>query len=329
MAAAVPPPREGANPGFDLVDVDPDAIRPVDKVQAAEEHRRALDACLFASTSGAEIPKVTKRTFPPPLDAFILDDIVSASECEALIKCAEGAGYSFWNAAVSTATFRNSDTVEIHSAAVADELWRRCAHSVVPTVVVEQGHPLWEPGLEGTWKACGVNEHLLFNKYEPGGHFSPHTDGATIVDMNRRSLYSMLVYLNRCPDGGGTALFSPPEGTSMGKFVVDPALGVYRWPEEWQTGVAPVESGTALVFRQDTSHEGVPVGPGNLKIIIRTDVMYERVPPVFIDDVGKQAYDLHREAQSAEGEGDHMTAMKLYRHCRRLCPEYADFVGMA
>ena len=71
--------------------------------------------------------------------------------------------------------------------------------------------------------------------------------------------------------------------------------------------------------RQDTSHEGVPVGPGNLKIIIRTDVMYERVPPVFIDDVGKQAYDLHREAQSAEGEGDHMTAMKLYRHCRRLC----------
>ena len=46
--------------------------------------------------------------------------------------------------------------------------------------------------------------------------------------------------------------------------------------------------------------------------------MYERVPPVFIDDVGKQAYDLHREAQSAEGEGDHMTAMRLYRHCGRL-----------
>jgi hypothetical protein len=31
--------------------------------------------------------------------------------------------------------------------------------------------------------------------------------------MNRRSLYSMLVYLNRCPleRGGGTALFTPPE----------------------------------------------------------------------------------------------------------------------
>ena len=37
------------------------------------------------------------------------------------------------------------------------------------------------------------------------------------------------------------------------------------------TGVAPVEPGTALVFRQDTSHEGVPVGPGNQKIILRTD----------------------------------------------------------
>lgn len=329
MAAAVTPPREGTTAGFDLVDVDPDAIRPVNKVQASEEHRRALDACLVASTSGAEIPKVSKRTFPPPLDAFIVDDLVSASECEALIKCAEGAGYSFWNAAASTNKFRNSDTVEIHSAAVADELWRRCAHLVVPTVVIDEGHPMWEPGLGGTWEACGVNDHLLFNRYESGGHFSPHTDGASIVDMNRRSLYSMLVYLNRCPVGGGTAMFVPPEGTGMGKFIVDESLGVYRWPDEWKAAVAPVEPGTALVFRQDTSHEGTPVGEGHLKVIIRTDVMYERANPLFTDDVGKQAFDLHRRAQRAEGESDHMTAMRLYRHCRRLCPEYADFVGMA
>ena len=65
------------------------------------------------------------------------------------------------------------------------------------------------------------------------------------------------------------------------------------------------------------------------EVIIRTDVMYRRVPPVFDHEVGVRAYDLHRQAQAAEGEGNHMEAMRLYRHCRRLCPEYADFVGMS
>lgn len=102
----------------------------------------------------------------------------------------------------------------------------------------------------------------------------------------------------------------------------------YRWPEEWRADVAPVEPGTALVFSQDTPHEGVPVGEGHEKIIIRTDVMYRRVPAVFDHHAGAQAFDLHARAQAAEGEGEHMEAMRLYRYCRRLCPEYADFVGM-
>ena len=223
----------------DLVAVDPDAIRPVVKVQASDVHSRALDQSLGPTeTTGA-----TKRQLAPPLDAFVLSGVVSLEECARLRRCAEAANYSFWNAASSTSTFRNSDTVEITSTKVACELWERVKHLVVPRVTIapngedetgtgaaaaaaaekgagEVNHKLWEPGLEGEWEAYGINAHLLFNRYGPGGHFSPHTDGATIVDMNRRSLYSMLVYLNQCPleCGGGTALFTPPEGTSMVRF---------------------------------------------------------------------------------------------------------------
>ena len=53
-----------------------------------------------------------------------------------------------------------------------------------------------------------------------------------------------------------------------------------------------------------------------------------REPPVFADEVGEKAYRLHQDAQTAEAAGDHMAAMRLYRHCRRSCPEYADFVGL-
>ena len=206
--------------------MDPEAIRPVKKVQASEEHSRALDACLTSSvqsapssSSSSSSSSTKRRSLAAPLDAFVLSEVVTAQECAALRRCAEAADYSFWNAATPTSTFRNADTVEITSEKVAGELWERVKHHVVPRVTIPRGagHKLWEPGLEGEWQACGVNAHLLFNRYGPGGHFSPHTDGATVVDMNCRSLYSMLVYLNSCPleCGGGTALFAPPEGTSM------------------------------------------------------------------------------------------------------------------
>ena len=47
--------------------------------------------------------------------------------------------------------------------------------------------------------AVGLNPNMLFNRYHPSGHFSPHTDGYTIVDFNTRSMYSALFYLNDCP----------------------------------------------------------------------------------------------------------------------------------
>jgi len=227
----------------ELVSVDMEAIRPVEKRQA--KRSQLLDECL----AGDDGCRATVRHLAKPLDAFIVSDLLSREESEVLMECARDAGYSFWNPTVVRAEFRNSDTVEITSESVAEELWRRVQPFVVPRVTVERDGRLWEAGVEGEWEAYGINPHLLFNHYSPGGHFSPHTDGATIVDLNHRSLYSMLVYLNHCPEGGGTALFAPPEGTSLCMFVVDGERR-YRWPEEWKADVAPVEPCTALVFSQ-------------------------------------------------------------------------------
>jgi leukotriene-A4 hydrolase len=82
-----------------------------------------------------------------------------------------------------------------------------------------------------------VNPVLLFTRYGPGGHFSPHTDGNTVVDLNTRSLYSMLLYLNDCADGGQTTLFAPPRGAAgdvkaLQRFRQDEAARL-RWPSDW------------------------------------------------------------------------------------------------
>ena len=42
---------------------------------------------------------------------------------------------------------------------------------------------------------------LLFGKYGPGCHFSPHTDGNNVLDFNNRSLFTVIIYLNTCTNG--------------------------------------------------------------------------------------------------------------------------------
>ena len=39
-----------------------------------------------------------------------------------------------------------------------------------------------------------------------GGHFAPHTDGRVETHMDYQSLYTVILYLNDCKEGGATSL---------------------------------------------------------------------------------------------------------------------------
>lgn len=113
----------------------------------------------------------------------------------------------------------------------------------------------------------------------------------------------MLVYLNTCASGGETTLFVVPgdDGARCdeagGGLSPDEAKRL-RWPDEWRADAAHVIEGSVFVFSQDLPHEGSPVGDGHRKIIIRTDVMYRRDPPVCADAAGLEAYTLWQQAQA-------------------------------
>jgi len=278
--------------------------------------------------------------------AIVIDDVLSSRECHALREASSEAGYDDWkrgdvDASATAATrsarasedaksygYRDAHTVEARSNALARELWRRLSAYVPEIEHIDDEHPLNAPGVSGTWRAIGVNADALFAKYTEGGHFSPHTDGATVVDFNTRSLYSVLIYLNDCDDGGETVMYAPPVGAERNLFVKDDRER-YRWPKEWIADVVKCVAGNALVFRQEIPHEGAPVGRGRVKTLLRTDVMYERCEPLFTDALGLEAYALHQRAMELESSGDAMGAMRLFRHCRRLCPAYAEVVGIS
>ena len=183
--------------------------------------------------------------------------------------------------------FRSAHTVEVTHEPLAEAIWERVREHVNPFVTIaDEGDPRWERDIEGTWQAVGINSKLLFARYSEGTHFSPHTDGYTIIDFNRRSLYSALIYLNTCEKGGATRMMQPG---ARCEFVKDEGQR-WRWPEDTIVASAKVETGAALFFYQDIPHEGEPVGgdtscdaqtastnSGNCKYLIRTDIMYERV----------------------------------------------------
>lgn len=182
----------------------------------------------------------------------------------------------------------------------------------------------WARDIEGRWEPCGVNPNMLFARYSHGGHFSPHTDGNTIIDLNHRSFYTMLVYLNHCEYGGCTRLLAVKEGEN---FELD-SENRLRAPEGAVVKSVPVRPGHALLFYQDVLHEGEPVRDGCEKYIIRTDIMFKRVPPICTEPQDIQAYKIMKKAEDLEAAGECMEAAKLFRTAFRMSKPLADVYGM-
>ena len=109
-----------------------------------------------------------------------------------------------------------------------------------------------EPELEGgEWVATGLNEHLLVNRYGAGGHFAPHADGSTVVDFNRRSLFTVLVYLNDVAEGGATQLLSEEERECA--IVHDPLSGAAVASAKAVLHAVAPRAGRALVYWHQTT----------------------------------------------------------------------------
>jgi leukotriene-A4 hydrolase len=172
--------------------------------------------------------------------------------------------------------------------------------------------------------AVGSNPDMLYARYTSGGHFSPHTDGYTVVDLNTRSLYSVLVYLNHCEVGGATRMLILSPGQA---YAMDDG-GRFRAPEGSVVGEALVRPGSVLVFDQTLLHEGEPVGAGQEKYIIRTDVMFTRTPPICTGEKDVRAWHMMKEAERLEEAGDSLAAADLFRRCFKLSPALAAVYGI-
>ena len=283
----------------------------------------------FYNIDGACRGKIVRIPAIETLDAVVIDDVLSAEECAYLINATEEEGYTFWksNATEEAKQFRTADTVEVKKPSFAKLLWERVRPFVNASVNIAEEEdfddPKWQRDVRGTWEGEGTVDLILFARYKPGGHFSPHTDGSNIDTLNRRSFYTMILYLNDCQGGGETKFYDLDQRDSLlqdaeGRFTGDPGRVL--------CAVRP-RAGRALIFAHELLHEGAAVHPGCQKYIIRSDIMYKRTPPVCASPRGVAAFQLYQKAQELSNDGDCAQAATLFRRAFKLSPQLADIYG--
>jgi len=256
-------------------------------------------------------------------DAFVLDGVLREEECQSLIRHADGL-WTFWENDPSRPriSFRNAHTIEVTHQQLAQRIWQRVSKFVRPEVQLSEDDPRFEIDIQGTWNPYAVNPKLLLSRYLEGGHFSPHTDGTTVIDFNRRTFYSCVLFLNSSAWGGHTRLYADEQmrkelqKDDLGRLAGDPALILSE--------VEP-KPGRMLVFYHRLMHEGVPAAE---KYIIRTDIMYRRTKEMCTAPEDVKAFEMYQKAQLLAEEGDCKGAAELFRRAFKESPALKEVYKM-
>lgn len=183
----------------------------------------------------------------------ILHGSLTLDECRAVIDATEKVGYENAKAYCFMYNNRWNDRFMADDTQLAEFLWER----------VKDYTPTRVDAFDRTWEVDGLNSRFRFCKYIGGqGHyFGAHTDGMYTADLDHRSLFTCMFYLNGGDDFKGGLTNFIDHNTRKVTYSVKPFPGL------------------CVIFRQvdiRTYHEGTKVTSG-LKYIMRTDVMYHAV----------------------------------------------------
>jgi len=189
-----------------------------------------------------------------------LDDFLAPDEADAWIAYGETVGFDIAKHPQSAGiAHRDCGRLVVDSEDIAGAIFARLKPFLPPTMASCGGGTAWEVD------ACASNLRLY--KYGRGQRFGKHYDGSNEVDAERRTFFTVLLYLN----GGDAAGRNPKvlEGGHTNFFLEDGKMPV--------CSMSPT-AGAVLIHEHGDRcllHEGAAVLAG-VKYLLRTDVIYRR-----------------------------------------------------
>ena len=162
-----------------------------------------------------------------------------------------------------------------YNQALADVLWSR-VKPLMPSLRVMDAHTPTDHNGHAMWKPVGVSPLFRFIRYKEGGQLVAHYDATYAESDTRRTLMSMVIYLTKNDRGATRFLKDPQAGKRMDE------MDFSDWDRAGDEDEVILRSnpeiGTAIIFDHRMLHDGEPLDDGDPeKIIIRTDIMFERV----------------------------------------------------
>ena len=169
---------------------------------------------------------------------ILLEDLLSQTECQLLIKLCEVHGFSTQNrnkhgVVFEDSSFRSDLQCTLHDPELAKTIFDRIRGDIT-------GEPV------------GINPDLRFSKYLPGQKCSLHQDGVLSTQDGKISKLSLIIYLNDTNDTGAT------------RFIDVETMQ--------HTDVFP-KTGRALLFEHAIPHAGITTEI--VKYVLRSDILFE------------------------------------------------------
>ena len=240
---------------------------------------------------------------------IIIKDILNSDECDEIL---EETNNLYSNLKIEyLETDRNAERILNINEKMAEHIYYKIKH------IIEEEHSRknLKPfgfGVEGQWKPIGINSCFRHSKYDaPSVGFIFHRDSSYIENSNKRSILSLIIYLNDDFDGGETLFVKPNTERKIGQIVLEELSEGYKILYK----IKP-QKNTAVLFNHNVIHSGMPV-LNNTKYIIKTDIIFENINPskdnYFLNDkYFLQAIEYYREANNQEMIGNVKNASELY-----------------
>ena len=273
----------------------------------------------------ASLRKVCRKNY---MTICEIDNVLTERECADIIDATSVCNFQDMGRKYDPKKDRNNSRLLILDPDLAKHLWSQI-ETVLLRVTKDNDITLCPLGFDvsrGNWEFCGLNEGVRINKYssEKSEYFALHKDAQYCPSGDKRSIFSLILYLNDGFQGGETHFYLPKNVKQQTKAMtikeeIDSEGGLQHGFDS--VNIIP-RAGLAVVFSQNILHESTPLvvqETQDFKFILKTDVMLKRKNRPFGFSVSleeKRDYfeclNYFRQAQQKELEGKINDASYLY-----------------
>lgn len=208
----------------------------------------------FCSKQNGITPILNKHT-----EYILIDNVLSPSECLYLRNLSNTTHFS-------RRKTQNRDKIIINSDSFTHIITERC-QKYIPDYAhidsdMEESYRYWDtPKINPNWRLVKCN---------PGSSIKPHLDSTLVESINRRSIFTIMIYLSNNKDGA----------TVIGKDQIFP------------------KEGSVLIFNQNLLHSGNV--NTEYKYFIRSEIIYNRETNIK-DQKHLKAFEIYQQAQQTSG----------------------------